>query len=275
MDAKDHGFAGLLLGLAAFIWGRNLNWMATAENTAPVAAALPVFWWLGRPWRFRPRGEVRPSAGALGAGALLFLAGIGLDLTCLLSLGWVLLLAGWLSARLQPERWKGVRRLLVLPLLSFPWMALEGDRIGWWFRLSGAWAAQSLFSGIGLTVEREGTFLLVQGLPMRVDAACAGLNELQSMLIAGAGVAYVYLGGHSRYWWSFSLLVSLAWLANTLRIVVLGGAALTVSPEFAMGAFHRWGGGLVLCLMFLSCWLIFARMQRGQREADLICDRAD
>ena len=262
MGAKDYGFAGLLLGLAALIWGRDLSWTATAENTAPIAAALPVFWWLGRPWRFRPQGEGGSSVRTLGAGVLLFLAGVGLDLTFLLSLGWVLLLAGWLSARLEAERWRAVRRLLILPLLAFPWIALEGDRIGWWFRLSGAWATQSFFSLAGFAVEREGTFLLVQGLPMRVDAACAGLNELQSMLIAGTGVAYLYLGGHSRYWWSFPLLVSLAWLANALRIMALGAAALTVSPEFAMGAFHHWGGWLVLCLMFALCWLMFARLQR-------------
>jgi len=219
--------------------------------------ALPLFIWLGWPWGFLSKPSTFSSGGLL-LSALCLLTGVLTNLTLLLVLGWNVLLWSWLSARLIPDDRFRLKRLMVLPIMAFPWLTLDGDIVGWWFRLSGAWVAGNFFSLIGFDVLREGTQLVVQGLPVDISAACSGLNVLQSMLIAGSIVAYIILGNHPKYWINIMLLVVLSWLANTIRIVIICIAALTLTPEFASGLFHLLGGWLVLFLMFCLCWPIFS-----------------
>jgi len=250
---------GLAL-LAGFIWVRDRSWTASILDTLPIILALPLFYWLSGPWPFREQsGSV--SAVGVACGIALMLAGVLGGLVLLLAMGWTVLLGCWLSARLASDATARVRRLLVLPLLAFPWIALDFHGIGWWFRLSGGWATAGVFSLMGFDVTREGTNLLVQGLAVSVEAPCSGLNVLQSMLIAGVALAYIYLGAERRYWWNLPLLVPMAWLANTLRIMMLCTVGLSVSPDFAMGAFHHLGGLVVLCIVFCFCWLLFTLQQ--------------
>ena len=250
---------GLAL-LAGFIWVRDRSWTTSVLDTLPIILALPLFFCLGGPWAFQGQGRPMHSAG-VACSVVLMLAGVLADLVFPLAIGWTLLLGCWLSARLVPDATGSVRRLLVLPLLAFPWIALDFHSIGWWFRLSGSWATAGAFSLMGLDVTREGTSLLVQGMAIGVEAPCSGLNVLQSMLIAGVALAYLYLEDGHRYWWNLPLLVPMAWLANTLRIMMLCTVGLSVSPAFAMGVFHHVGGLVVLCLVFGFCWLLFTLQQ--------------
>jgi len=77
------------------------------------------------------------------------------------------------------------------------------------------------------------------------------------MLIAGSVVAYIILGETNRYWWNLPVLVVMAWIANTIRVIVISGVAVVYGRDFALGAFHTWGGWFILVLMFASCWVIF------------------
>ncbi len=122
----------------------------------------------------------------------------------------------------------------------------------------------NVFSGVGLNVARTGTDLVVQGSPVAVAPACAGLGTLQAMLIAGCVPAYFYFGerGGARYWTSMLALLAMSWLANTLRVIAIVIAAVSYGSEFAMGAFHQVGGWLVLVAMFALCCGTFALLQR-------------
>ena len=82
------------------------------------------------------------------------------------------------------------------------------------------------------------------------------------MLIAGSVVCYLILGNSSRYWWNLPLLVVMSWLANTVRIICISAAAIWISPKFATGEFHMWGGWAVLLLMFCLCWFIFSLQEQ-------------
>jgi exosortase/archaeosortase family protein len=264
MTRKDQSFLGLLAILAVFIWARDRRWATEAADTLPVLAGIPLCIWLGWPWKF-VHSAFKLSGRFIIAAVVLFVAGILFELTLLLALGWTSLLWSWLSVRIEPESLPAVRRLMVLPLLSFPWITLDfAQTIGWNFRLSGAWATSHLFSLLGLSVTQDGTSMTLQGQLISVEVACAGLNTLQATLIAGSMLAFIFIGHRSRFWWNLPLLVVLAWCANTLRIIVLCIAVLTISPEFAEGIFHKWGGWGVLVLMFLLCWPLFA-MQSGKR----------
>jgi exosortase len=117
-----------------------------------------------------------------------------------------------------------------------------------------------------MSVHRDGTMLLVQGLPLSVEPACAGLNVLQSLLIVGGVLICARIPGGWRFWLALCALIPLAWIANTSRIFMLGCAGLLVGPDFARGWFHEWGGWLVLCLMFCMCVKAFNLLTARNRR---------
>ena len=263
MRGSDVLWLSGLGGLAAWIWLRDPAWQTQAADTLPILAALPLFAWLGAPWRLA-RNAGPPSPRLLLSGAVLLLVGALGNLTLPMAMGWTLLLWAWLQPKIEPARAGPVRRLLVLPVMAFPWIAGDADVLGWWFRLSAAWTAENIFAGLGLSVARTGTNLIVQGAPIAVAPGCAGLGTLQAMLLAGCALASIYFGreGGLRYWLSLPALVLVSWLANTLRVLAIAAAALSFGPAFAAGRFHEWGGLAVLCTMFGLSWGAFTLLRR-------------
>jgi len=255
--SSDAPIIGCLIMLAVFIWLRDTTWISSSDDTLPILVAIPLFIWIGSPWHFKDNPET-PSLGWIALTAFLFLVGIAINSTLLLTLSWCALLWAWLSKKVTNESLPTLKKLMILPLMAFPWISLDADRIGWWFRLSGAWTTAQFFSLLGLDVKQEGTLLNVNGLPISVEVACAGLNTLQSMLIAGSVVAFLILGDTKRYWVNLPLLVVMAWVANTLRIILISAAALLITPAFSKGNFHVFGGWVVIMLMFCLCWFIFS-----------------
>lgn len=257
MQRYDWQYIFALGLLAIFIWIRDLSWSSTAADTLPILVALPLFYWLGAPWIFYEKWA-SPSKKWVAAATVFFLLGILTNLTILLSIGFASLLFAWVSKRCSSPSRSTQLKLLILPLMAFPWITLDAITLGWWFRLSSATITAGLFSLFGSNVTQEGTNLVINNIPISVEAACAGLNTLQAMLIAGSATAFILLGEYKCYWWNLPALIVIAWVANTLRILVLTAAALFISPEFSVGAFHTWGGWLVIALMFALCWLLFS-----------------
>jgi exosortase len=257
MKIKDYVAIVSLSLLAVAIWFRNTSWMSTSDDTLPILVSLPLYAWLGAPWKWRETHLPVEKRFLLGA-AVVGLIGLIFNVTFLLGVSWTLLLWAWLSSSVQPSMVHDLKRLLILPMMAFPWVALDAERLGWWFRLSGATIAEKLFSYGGLPVFREGTSLNINGMQLSVAPACSGMNTLQSMLIAGSVVCFLLLGNSKRYWPNLLLLPLMAWLANTIRVIAICAAGFIVSPEFAMGPFHDYGGWAILFLMFLLCWLLFS-----------------
>ena len=133
MKPRDYLWLGVLLAGAAFIWLRDLAWLPFASETLPVLGALPLFVWLGAPWRFQP-GRFELHGVSLAAAGLLLMAGIATDFTLLLAAAWTLALWSWLRGRVVSEA-VDLRRLILLPMMAFPWMALDMAPVGWWFRV--------------------------------------------------------------------------------------------------------------------------------------------
>ncbi len=268
MKPPDYLMLGALALSGAWLWLRDRSWLADPANALPVLAALPLFVWLGRPWRFAD-GPWRwaPRWGLLAA--TLFALGSLLGSTLLLAGSWTALLGGWLAARVEPEAAGTLPGLMVLPLAAFPWLGADVEHVGWWFRLSGAAVAQWFLSGLHLEVVRHGTLLVVEGLPARVEPACSGLHGLQAMLIAGTVLAYLKLGRTRLYWWNLPVLIAAAWLANALRIIagLLCGVALRNHGRLAwLEPLHLVAGGIALCAMFLFCWGVFRLEERWLRR---------
>lgn len=258
MRIADYGMIALLVLLAIFIWLRDTAWMTSSDDTLPVLVALPLFVWMGMPWRFIEDKPFSLSPWKIAFTVVLFLVGILFNSTLTLAFAWTYLLWIWLEERTEVGSHKMIFRLLVLPFISFPWITLDADRIGWLFRLTGAATTAAFYHLLGFDVDQEGTNIVINKLPISVEAACSGLNTLQSMLIAGTIVNYVILGETNRYWWNFLLIIAIAWVANTLRIIALSAAALLWGSEFALGPFHTWGGWAILLVMFLLCWWLLS-----------------
>jgi exosortase len=249
-----------LAALAPYIWLRDRTWLADPEDVLPLVAALPLFWLLGRPWRLAPSDGSSSNAALVGAAAALAL-GSPTGLTLPLAAGWTLLLWWWLAPRLPVGERPRIRRLLVLPLMAFPWVTLDGQPVGFAFRLSGAITTGAFYDLLGYPVTRDGTALVIGGQGINVEAACAGLNTLQSLLVMGTLAAAVTLGRHRRYWLCLPLLVAAAWIGNTARIIAISGIALAWGPEAASGRAHGWSGWIVLMLTFFGTVLVFEALR--------------
>lgn len=257
MIHRDYANLSILLVLAIFIWTRDISWIDSIEDTLPIVMSLPLFLWLAQPLPFN-KDLILPSFTGLFISTVGFITGIIIDSCFVLAVFWTMIMWFLFSPRLDKDKRPAVKRLLILPLLAFPWLFIEGDFIGWWFRLSSAWVSAHIFSFMGFDVLHEGTHIIVQGLPVGIGNACSGLNTLQSMLIAGSALAYIYLGDRVVYWLDLILIIALAWTANTIRIIIICISALTISPKFALGMFHTWGGWIVLFLMICLSWMLFA-----------------
>ncbi|MBI4659854.1 MAG: exosortase/archaeosortase family protein [Verrucomicrobia bacterium] len=257
----------VLVLLAIHIWVRDSNWPATAQDSWPILAGIPIFIWFRRPWVFAdPANQSFPARGVAAITAL-YLLGVLLNSTLFLALGWTLLFRTWLITRTDAGLSAAcTTKLLALPFFSFPWIATDLNSVGWFFRLSGAAVVELLFAALQFDVVRHGTLLSVQGKLMSVEAACSGLNGLQSMLIAGTTMAYLKLKDSPRFWWNLPTLVGAAWLANTIRIAILAFTAVESSLDTQSQFIHGLAGCGSLGLAFGLCWFFFGLQEPKSRR---------
>lgn len=268
MKRSDLSFLVFLGLFGVHIWLRDPGWQSRAQDTWPILAGIPLFVWFRRPWVFADAPERCFSARGVLWPSVLYWFGLLTNLTSVLALAWTLWLRNWLIARTDSSQHKSyTAKLLLLPFFSLPWLSTDLNPLGWAFRLSGAAVVEHLFSALRYEVVREGTFLWVQGKLMSIEAACSGLNGLQSMLIAGTTLAYLKLKDSRFFWWNVPVLFGAAWLANTLRI--FGLAFLTVDGRLDSqnDLVHGFAGWASLCLTFGLCWFIFTLQEPRTRTS--------
>lgn len=270
MKKADTVWAVGLCLAALWIWLRDLGWTTSASDTLPILAGFLLIYWLQRAEPPPTERMAPPLGGCVAAGAL-GLLGVVLDSTTVLALAWAAAFGSWLATRVRRERRSAVAKLLVLAFLAFPWMATDFSGLGWYFRLSGAAATQSVLAAAGLPVLRQGTSLSVNGFALSVEAACSGLNGLQAMLIAGAAVAFVKLERSRRFWPALAVLPLAAWLANFLRILFAAIFVAELPRAEAVrwvGPAHLMAGGVAIALMFALCCALFGALARGRSAAE-------
>lgn len=273
MNRRDVIWLAALTLSGAVLWTRMaLQAAAGWQDTLPLLIAFPLLWKAGAPWRFfaaQPGSvPVLPLAIALLLAAAGEVAGAGV----LTATGWTLALGTWLYQRTDTGRRPLITRLMVLPLLGFPWLMGAGG-LGWHFRLSAAWITEQFFHLSGLALTRDGTLLSVQGQALSVEAACAGLGSLQAMLLAGAAAAALELGKTGRFWIALPILFVAAWAANTIRVVVISGAALSAGHDFATSAFHGLSGLVILVAIFGGCLALFRCFRPGAERRSVVIRR--
>lgn len=228
------------------------------DALAALAAAALLVFAARRTWSDAP-AQIAP--GVL-IGALVF-AAAGVMTECTWPVAVALAALAGLGSSASARR---LDELRLLALLSLPWLATDGASLALAFRHSAAWATGAVFHLLGFAIVRDGTTIDIEGQPLGVVAACAGLDTLHATLVAGAWLAGV-LKGRWRFWIAVSLLPALAWFANTLRVIALGGVALAWGPEVAEGWFHNWGGLTVIVVMFALAGTWVRALHRTERTA--------
>lgn len=253
-----------LVALIVLIWTRPFVLALPLADTLPLLAGFGLAIWLGNPWK--PADFLAPPpAWIIPVGSMLLAFGLVGQVLVLATFGFAVLVLAWVRtfypATNRDWQW------LTLIVFAFPWLAVDGSHIGWTFRMSGAHVTEFLFGLLGFVIQREGTLINIQGLPVAIEQACAGMNLLPALFLAGAALGLIHLGGQRSFWWFLLLLFPVAWLANTLRIVIITGIALTWGADFASGFFHTWGALIVLGIVFAVCMLLVRFMREDANPA--------
>ncbi len=236
---------GLLLALSAVaIWLRDRSWMMAPADTLPLALGLPLTYFLGCPWHIAENPARRSLRLLAAGGGIALTVGWVIGSLTLLAVSWTLLAMLWAhwSFASQARR----IRLVWLLLLSFPWLVVDWPAIGWAFRLSSASVAEQVFNLMQLPAQRAGTHLEIMGVPVEIEASCAGWNLLQLALLAGVAFGTYEIRSACRFTLLLCLIPLIAWLANLLRILILSGIALASDTQVASGAIHGLTGLIVL-----------------------------
>lgn len=256
----------VLAGMALLVYGEAYRRGVDLGTLGLGVAALGLFLMLGSPWQFQPAREAS-NYPALALAAFGLVVGLVSDLLLPISIAWSALLWAWLSCRLPEEARARVRRLLLLTLLIFPWADLDIKPVHWAMRLSAAVVAQYTLSGVGLPTTRQGTMLYVAGQPVEISEQCAGGETLHAMLVIGLASAFVYLDRRQAIAPWLPLLCGFAWLANTLRVLLIAIAAVywLDSPYFTW--VHDAGGWLVVAFMLVFCMSLFSARNRWLRTS--------
>lgn len=220
--------------------------MQSPDELSAQVLALAFLLYMHHPVAWKHGALPRPPAW-LGPAAL-FAAGNLTDLMLPQALGWVWALGLWARAFVASSALP-ITRSWIAFLFVFPWITHDFPGIGWWFRLSGAAATGVIFQALGFPVAREGVRLLVGGLPVNVEAACAGMGLLQGLLVTGVVLLLVYFPKDRIFYLLLPAIPALAWISNTARITGITAVALSEGIEFSQGLFHTWGGLAVIALM--------------------------
>ena len=119
-------------------------------------------------------------------------------------------------------------------------------------RLVSSKLSMPFFEGLGVPAFREGNIIDLGVTQLQVVDACSGLRYFFPILVIGLVIGFLY----HRSWWErlivLALSVPVAVVANSLRIVAMGLAAKSISPEFIDGWFHEASGfGVFFVAVFL------------------------
>ena len=246
-----YGWPLILLGAAVWIWHSALRMHAFSGETALLLVGIPVAVLCGAPWKPQ-HGQISAPGGMLFASALLLFLGSTLQSILLMALAWTGLFDAWTRVVFNQST-RSRHTASYLAFLSFPWLAIEGQRIGWWFRESGAHIGAQLFQGLGFPVERRGTTVFVDQLPIDVTEACSGLQTLQVFLLIGGLLAFFESTNSKRHLVALLVLPLAAWAANTLRILLVTISGLTFGADAAAAPMHAWPG-ITSALLVLGCY---------------------
>jgi exosortase len=257
---------------------------------APILKQLVIQWWTDPDyghgflvplisgyvlWHQRARltkSEFKPSNFGflvmLGGVVLLLGGSLGAELftsrfsLLVLLAGMVLFLAGW-------KRLRAVSFPLGFLILMIPIPVIIYNQITFPLQLLASRVATSGLELMQVPVLRDGNVLILPNYSLEVVEACSGIRSLMNLFTLA--IAYGYFV-ESRRWVRYALailMVPIAVVSNSIRIIGTGVLTSHFGPEAAEGFFHEFSGWIIfmvsLVLMFV-CHLILRQIGKDRRQ---------
>ena len=204
----------------------------------------------------------------VGAIGLLLFGSLGAELfTSRFSLlvligGMVLFLAGW-----------GMLKAVSFPLgfliLMIPFPAIIFNQITFPLQLLASRLATSVLQLINVPVLREGNLIILPNYTLEVVDACSGIRSLMTLITLA--IAYGYLVEKKIWvrWLLVVIMIPIAIVSNSIRIVGAGLLTYHFGPRMAEGFFHEFSGWVIfvaaLFLMFACHWVL-RKITHGEKE---------
>ena len=188
----------------------------------------------------------------------------------------VALIVGLVAALLLVEGWPRTRALWAplayLWLLVPVWDAFT-EPLHEPFQLASAGMGVALLHLTGIPALRDGTFISLPNLQIEVARACSGVNYLVAVLALGLPLAYLQLTTFSRRFLLVGSAVTIAALANGLRVALIGLLAHYDVGTPLHGPFHVLHGLFVAGIgqvVLLSLVGVLARSERRPAGAAVV-----
>jgi exosortase len=125
------------------------------------------------------------------------------------------------------------------------------DRATLFLKLGSAQTVAAMFTMTGTPYHREGFVFALPKVTIEIADECSGIRSSIALLLTGLLAADMFL----RTWWKKALLVALivpmALVKNSIRIVSLSLLASHVDPRFLTGQLHH-EGGIVFFVLTLA-----------------------
>jgi len=130
-----------------------------------------------------------------------------------------------------------------------------------------AFAAQLLFSAVGVPVSQDGFFLTIPGVTLEVAKECSSIRSSLMLVVTTMVLAQLEL----RSFWRKALLVAVAVplsvAKNGLRIFTIAMLGTKVDPGFLTGRLHHHGGVVFLLLALLIIALLLWILRKGEQRS--------
>lgn len=261
------GFLGLLLVCLYAPILRDLvrDWWSNADHghgfLVPIFAACVL-------WGQRDRLSATPVQPGnfglivmLGAIGLLLAGSLGAELfTSRFSLvvllgGMVLFLSGWKMLR-------AIWFPLAFLVLMIPIPAIIYNQITFPLQLMASRFAASWLQLIQVPVLREGNLLILPNYTLEVVDACSGIRSLMALLTLA--IVYGYFAEPRRWvrWTLIAVVVPIAIVSNSIRIVGSGVLTYWFGPRTAEGFFHEFSGWVIFVAALLLTLLVHAVLRQ-------------
>lgn len=274
-------WTGVLTALLLLLYGSTLahlvqNWWSNPDYShgflVPVFAAYVL-------WKERDRLSrisIAPSNFGLlvmlGAVGLLLLGSLGAELfssrvsLLVLIAGIVLFLAGWKMLR-------AVSFPLGFLILMIPIPVIIYNQITFPLQLLASKFATFCLQLVNVPVLREGNLIILPNYTLEVVEACSGIRSLMTLITLA--IAYGYLVEDRRWirWIMVVIMVPIAIVSNSVRILGAGLLTYHFGPSMAQGFFHEFSGWVIfvaaLLLMFACHWVLrkIAGARKGAANA--------
>ena len=235
-------------------------WQRDDFAHGPIILAVVVWLvWDNRQILLTPPARTAPGSGflVLVFGLLLYVLGRSQDIAILEVGSLAPVLAGVLLAMRGWPGLKGMWFMLIFIAYLVPLPGFLVDAVTLPLKQSVSALATDALYAAGYPIGQEGVILVVGQYELLVADACSGLNSMFSL--SAVGLLYLYLTRRKSWLHNGLILASLvpiAFLANTVRVIILVLVTYHFGDAAGQGFVHGFSG-LVLFVVALITILLF------------------